>query len=95
MSAAADIRAAFEQHFAGEAPVYVPTTRMNGNREYEVGMLAVDAIESVADYPECLRAYHAMLRGAVTLEQYREALIAEFVDMHAVDVDAVREEVTA
>ena len=90
MTAATEIRAAFERHFAGEARVYVPRVRYIGVRAAEVGEPAREALESVADDREPLAVWHAMLLGTATVDQYRAELVRRYVDAHAEDVDEHR-----
>lgn len=93
MSAETEIRVAFRRHFAGESGVWVPRTRMIGGEEVETAQSAVDALESVADYRECLQAYHSMLQGRISVDQYRAELVERYVDMNAQDIDEVRAEI--
>ena len=90
MSAAREIRAAFELHFLGEQRVYVPRVRVINAREVEVGEPARDALEGVADYPGPLAAWHAMLTGQATVEQYRAALVDCYVEAHVDELDEHR-----
>jgi hypothetical protein len=87
-----DIRMAFLSHFSGTEGVKIWRTDRD---DWLIAVPAIEAIESVHDYDKPCAAWHAMLTGHGTLDQYREALIAQFVYLHADDVAEAYVEVEA
>lgn len=85
----AEIRAAFDQHFAGKPGVYIPSTTWCHRKDVEHGEPAHAAIDSVVDYPETNKAFHRMLICG-EVEPFRKALVARYIHQHAADIVEAR-----
>ncbi len=94
-----EVIAAFAAHFAGKPGQYVPKTKIvqfaSFCSEEEIGQTVVDAIESTHDYDYVLPVFHAMLKGSATVDDYRQALVRKYLDLHAHDVAQVRSGIEA
>lgn len=94
-----EVIAAFAAHFNGKPGQYVPKTRIvDFDRfcsEEEIGQTVTDAIESTHDYDGVLPVFHAMLKGSASVDDYRQALVRKYLDLHAHDVAQVRSGIEA
>lgn len=95
-----EVIAAFTAHFNGKPGQYVPKTVLvrhypGHSVEEEAGQKVADAIESTHDYDGVLPVFHAMLKGSATVDDYRQALVRKYLDLHAHDVAQVRSGIEA
>ena len=86
----AEIRAAFAAYFAGKPGVYVPGVTWRSSVDVEYGKPAREAVESATDYDDTNESFHALLRGSIAVERYREALVARYIYSAAADIATCR-----
>lgn len=81
-----EIRAGFAAHFAGKPGATLPSVAYRDGRDQIVYIGAQMAVQEAADYEETSAAFHGLMTGAITLEQFREAIVARYIESNADDI---------
>ena len=81
-----EIKDAFAQHFAGKPAIALPHLAFSGGYDQIMLQGAREAINEALDNEDTDDALHGLLRGSVTLEKFRETLVARYIAMHAGDI---------
>ena len=81
-----EIRAGFSAHFAGKPGATLPSVAYRDGRDQIVYIGAQMAVQEAADYEETSAAFHGLMVGALTLEQFRAAIVARYIESNADDI---------
>lgn len=81
-----EIRDGFAAHFAGKPGATLPSVAYKDGHDQVVYIGAQMAVNEAADYDDTSAAFHGLMTGALTLEQFRAAIVARYIESNADDI---------